>query len=275
MKKIVFKISFYVLVAISISCKENKVDSSDLHLSDKIKKINVEKKNLTQDSIKFKKILQAQIEAGKSALYDKSFDISTYKFTSKDLEVIIPIIKNYLVNYEKPSDKEFGEQIKKIFGRTIDFNSGSKYLYVNLENKNDREFKFFRNDNSIEMNPSSVFIIKEHNFITELYAIPEILNYGVKHPDISIIEDNLNVDKIDEEGSSIKIYRWKDFSELNQERERNIKTLIARNRYLFNNDKSQLDWLLENDKLFMMFLLKTYSYSQDSAHKDWYQKMSN
>ncbi|WP_298547666.1 hypothetical protein [uncultured Aquimarina sp.] len=275
MKKIVFKISFYVLVAISISCKENKADSSDLHLSNKIKKINSEKRDVTQDSIKFKKILQAQIEAGKSALYDKSFDISTYKFTSKDLEAIIPIIKNYLVNYEKPSDEEFGEQIKRIFGRTIDFSSGSKYLYVNLENKSDREFKFFRNDNSIEMNPSSVFIIKEHNFITELYAIPEILNYRAKYSDISVIEDNMNVDKIDEEGSSIKIYKWSDFNDLEQEREENIKTLIARNKYLFNNDTSQLEWLLEHDKLFMMFLLKTYNYSQDSIHKDWYEKMSN
>jgi hypothetical protein len=58
---------------------------------------------------------------------------------------------------------------------------------------------------------------------------------------------------------SCYFFFWKDDKELNIEH--NFKSIIARNKYLFNNDTTQLNWLRLNDDLFLKQLFEIYKYS--------------
>jgi len=222
------------------------------------------------DTLSIKKTLKSQLLSGSSALYSNSFDIVTYKFSESDLLVSIPMLKKLLsVNgYKRPTNEDFKFIVQKIYKRLIDYGLPSKYLYVNLDNKKDRKLKFYRNDNSIEIHPYSAYLIKNGNFITELYALPEIVNYSKYFPDVAKMEKEMSVKKIDEEGESIKLYKWMDNESLNTKKI--LKTFIARNLYLFNNDKTKLDWLLRNDTKFMHSLIHTYDFWKDQKHKSWY-----
>lgn len=257
-------ISITLVTFVLLSCKNKNNNSDKIDKSfDKKKDTNIINKVKNNDTLE--KILEEQIKSGKSALYNNSFDITTYKFGPKDLEITIPLLSRY---YKGLDNKKFGEKINEIFGRTINFNSNSKYLYINFDNKEDRKYKFYRNDNSIEVRPYSIFAIKGKNFITQLYAIPEILNYKDKYPKIAEYENKMRLNRKDSSGVPIKIFRWKD--DKNISIQNNLKTFIARNKYLFDDDKSQLDWLLENDEEFMEVLISTFSYYKDKKHKNWY-----
>lgn len=261
---------FIIITIISLlqSCDDSTNKQSNTAQSiEKIAPTN----NATQDLDKqVKQVLSEQILAGESALYNHSFDIERYKYTEKDLLAIIPILESKLGNYKKPSQNEFSILINQIFGEKINFFKKPRYIYINLDDKSDRTTVFRRNDNSIEIHPPSIFILKDARFITQLYAIPEILDYRALFPGIANLEDNMSTDVTDTDGTPIKIYRWRDSENTNPDI--NIKTLIARNKYLFNDDKSQLNWLLENDESFMHALIDTFNFSKDQQHRDWYNQ---
>lgn len=227
---------------------------------------------LLSDTVGLKIGLYNQIKSGQSALYENSFDIETYLFKSSDLELTIPILMFELKKsgYIRPSKEDFKSKVREIFGRTIDYKIQSKYLYVNFNDFKDRKIKYYRNDNSIEIHPFSIFVFKEQMFISQLYALPEIFNYKEKYPEILEFEKKMETNKLNKLGESIFIYRWMDDEELDFQK--NLKILVARNKYLFNNDLSQLDYLLENDSDFMEALIRTYNYCNDRKHKIWYEK---
>ncbi|WP_264554441.1 hypothetical protein [Flavobacterium sp. N1861] len=130
-----------------------------------------QKETIEKEPILFlENILEKQLEYGQP-----SFD-NPYKYTSQDLEVILPEVKKILASngFKFLNDLEFKERIKTIFGRTIDLNSSSKYLYVNFIEKCNRTPVYFPN-NIIDYFGN--FIIKNENFITDSYAIPQIIDY--------------------------------------------------------------------------------------------------
>ncbi len=192
-----------------ISCKNNKETPKNNHVSIYLKtKTEAKKQDSTKKQIfddkELKNILKQQLAKGKSALYDDSFDVVTYKYSQKDLDVILPFLKENLIGYDVPSNIKFKKIIKQIFGRTVDFASNSNYLYVNFNNKLDRAKKFYRNDNSIQINPFAIFIIKKGNFITPLYSVAEILNYKNIYPEISKFENKVKINQKNKNGESIK-----------------------------------------------------------------------
>lgn len=275
MKKTLDKILIGIsITALLVACDQNhasldkKAQSSLPKEKTEPSAVKESASHTKQDKL-IKEALAKQLSNGISALYDNSFDIVGHKFSRTDLDASIPILNNALSDYRKPNNEQFLKKIKEIFGRTIDFNSNSKYLYINFNDPKDREFKYHRNDNSIEIRPYSVFVVKRHNFISQLYGIPEILDYQKHYPQIAQTENKMQIDRKDDDGSSLTIYRWLDDESI--DREKNIKTLIARNKYLFNNDKSQLPWLLDNDEEFMVALIKIYNYSKDTEHRQWYK----
>lgn len=70
------------------------------------------------------------------------------------------------------SNPDFNEK-NAAFGRTIDYKSDTRYLYVNLFNKCDKKMNFNPNNHTDYL---GIYIAKDENLITEFYYIPELIN---------------------------------------------------------------------------------------------------
>ncbi|MFS4471305.1 hypothetical protein [Chryseobacterium sp. T20] len=206
-------------------------------------------------------MLKKQLEYGKP-----SFD-NPYQYSDKDLEVATPILNQLLLDngYKAISNEEFSNKIKQIFNRIIDKNSTSKFLYINLVDKCDKELNFF--PNNAENN--GVFVVKNQNFITDLYPLPLIIDYQKTYSEAAQEENSASKNYKDANGNEVKKYLWKDMSNLKEQRKKNIQTLVARNLYLFNDNKAQYKWLTLNDSYFMEALVKTFGYTQDIDLLKW------
>ncbi len=206
-------------------------------------------------------VLKKQLEYGKP-----SFD-NPYQYSDKDLEVATPILNQLLLDngYKVLSNEEFSNKIKQIFNRIIDKNSTSKFLYINLIDKCDKELNFF--PNNAENN--GVFVVKNQNFITDLYPLPLIIDYQKTYSEAAQEENSASKNYKDANGNEVKKYLWKDMPNLKEQRKKNIQTLVARNLYLFNDNKAQYKWLTLNDSYFMEALVKTFGYIQDMDLLKW------
>ncbi|WP_238349593.1 hypothetical protein [Chryseobacterium cucumeris] len=206
-------------------------------------------------------MLKKQLEYGKP-----SFD-NPYQYSDKDLEVATPILNQLLLDngYKAIRNEEFSNKIKQIFNRIIDKNSTSKFLYINLIDKCDKELNFF--PNNAENN--GVFVVKNQNFITDLYPLPLIIDYQKTYSEAAQEENSASKNYKDANGNEVKKYLWKDMPNLKEQRKKNIQTLVARNLYLFNDNKAQYKWLTLNDSYFMEALVKTFGYTQDMDLLKW------
>jgi len=218
------------------------------------------KESLTKNNITT--ILERQLEYG-----SPTFD-NPYKYEKEDLEVIFPTTKKILdsSDFKFPSSIEFNDKIKKIFSRTIDLKLDSKYLYINFLDKCNRTFVYFLNNTFAYF---GIYVIKNDNYITDSYAIPQIIDYK-KDFSISLeYEKTLSIFYNDEHGQQVEKRLWKDRKNLIFDRQNNIQTLVNRNKYLFNDNKSSLVWLKTHDAFFLESLIKTFGYVQDKDLLKW------
>ncbi|MGN7988889.1 hypothetical protein ACTJKC_16180 [Pedobacter sp. 22226] len=247
MKSNTKKAAIYLLIIILYSCKNENKSS-----------LNQDTNTLTME------ILKKQIEAGASAEKFET-DYPNYKYTEQDLLATLPILKERLraSGFKFLNQKEFINQVSYVFGRNIDFTSNNPFLILNTEDRCNKTAQFSRNDFSIELNPFLFYIAKSDKLLTELYALPEIFNYKDDSPEISAFESTMPLIKTDTDGEKIKIYPWKDVESISKKREKNLQTFIHRNKYIFNNDKASLAWLLNNDKIFLKTLALNFGYDKD------------
>ncbi|WP_443939972.1 hypothetical protein [Pedobacter sp. MW01-1-1] len=211
-------------------------------------------------------ILKSQLSTGVSGeKYETDYPV--YTFSIADMAATESIIANELANhgYIKPSEDEFGNRIKNIFHRVINQQSNRKYLMICFDIKCSVGFNLFKNSNAIDADPYSIYIFKKGAFISDFFSLPEILDY-TKYPELVKLEDSI---KINNRTDSMKIYYWNDISDLNQQRKHNIQTIVARNMYLFNDNKAQYKWLILHDEYFMGRLVKTFGYTQDLDLLKW------
>lgn len=205
-----------------------------------------------------KSLLEKQIKAGYAAEKSET-DYLNYNFSEIDLNLSNEVLKEYLVKngYKIPSNKAFNEIINKTFQRNLDYSSSKKNIYINFTNPCNREIKFLKN-NSEELHDYSFYINKDGNFITELFSIPEVLDYQKVFPEIATYENSLPASTDD-----IKIYKWNSLENLSQIRERNLKIILSRNKFLFNNNRADLIWLLNNDKNFLIELVVKFGFDKE------------
>ncbi|MCC9063479.1 hypothetical protein [Flavobacterium piscisymbiosum] len=191
-----------------------------------------------------------------------------YEYSSSDFKVIMPITKEELKAYgfKFPNDDEFNSRIKVIFDRIIDLKSNSNYIYVNFLDKCNRTAIYFPNNIYAYF---GVFVIKQDKYISESYAIPQIIDYQKKFLDISMYENSLPKKSMFENREEVTRYLWKDDKRLNEELKKNIQTLVARNMYLFNDSRSYFKWLILNDEYFMQSLVTTFGYYDDKELLKW------
>lgn len=210
-------------------------------------------------------VLKKQLLQGTHPFFDDGagggIEITTTTFNVEELDAAAEIADNILQsnNYKRPTDADFKIKIKIIFNRMIDFNTSKKYLYLNYLDKCDKTLVQNTN-NGIDFN--GLYIVKNGNFITDFYKIPELIDYQKKYQTLSKTEDALPNFYIDK-GAKIVITKWKDIPSLSQTRSKNTLILANRNKYLFNSDKASFAWLKLHDGNFLESLVKIFGYVKD------------
>ncbi|WP_332453543.1 hypothetical protein [Chryseobacterium aquaticum] len=248
-----------IVTSITISCQEKKDNLNKSNSGNIIKSDN----NMIEE------ILIKQLEYGYKQIYiDPGLNVQTDKFTEQELETIVLISENILQSngFRTLSKDIFNQKIKDVFGRIIDITSKNRYLYINLYNRCNREMSFYPND-GIDYN--GTYIIKDKGFVTNFYYIPEITDYQREYTNAFNLENNYKSTFKNINNENIKISFWKDLPNLKEIRKKNIQTIIARNMYLFNDNKSQFKWLILNDQYFIESLVKTFGYTQDLDLLKW------
>ena len=110
--------------------------------------------------------------------------------------------------------------------------------------------------------------LKNRGFISSVYRLPEIINYQTDYPYINKIESQIKTTySVKESKEPCHITLWRDVYK-KEEILFNIESTVKLNKYLFNNDKTQLDWLFENEQLFLIHLVTTSGYMQDKKLLD-------
>ena len=230
-------------------CSQNKQNQTN---------INIENDNMVKET------LMSQLKDGDSTPLGDEYE--SHNYSQKDLDATINIINKILVSqgYTFPTQLEFNHKIKLILNRIIDNKSDKKYLYVDLYDKCNRDEIYSRNPIY-----NGIFIVKNNYFITSLYAIPELIDYQKEYPETKSIEDKKIIKSDSYWTEKLEIPHWKEIKNLSQRRYFNKQRLISRNKYLFNDDKSQFPWLVMHDEFFMRSLVTEFGYTEDKKLLKW------
>ncbi|WP_128331966.1 hypothetical protein [Apibacter sp. HY039] len=227
------------------NCQEKKVD----------RLINVKTTEKKMETSEIKNILIKQIKSGPGPEYWVDDEL----YTKKDLDALVSIEDTILKNngYKTPEIDIFNQKIKTIFGRIIDNQSKNSYLKIYKNDKCDKGMDYQPFYTGLDY----IYVVKNNNFITVFYSLPSVLDYQKIYPEVSKYEEKPYT--INTADGDIEVSRWKDDKNLSQERRNNQQLLISRNKYLFNDDKSQLPWLLNNDQEFLISLVRDFGYDKD------------
>ncbi|SPE77707.1 hypothetical protein FLACOL_01712 [Flavobacterium columnare] len=203
-------------------------------------------------------LLNKQLKAGYTAEKSET-DYKNYTFQETDLNISNEIIKDYLTRngYIPAENNVFAEKIKNVFNITLDHNSDKTNVILNFSNPCNRDLNFNKNEGD-ELNDYCIYISKNQNFISELFSIPEILDYQKIYPESAKLEVSLA-----NESNGIKIYKWSEKKDLTNLRELNLKKILYRNKFLFNASDEAVNWLIENDVNFLKKLLLTYGFDKN------------
>ena len=218
---------------------------------------------------KEERVLEKQLLKANS-ISNEVTTIQYYPYDKEDLEISIELLDSILKKDGYNLIDNFDSKVKAVFGNIKLFDN---IYFLKTDNK-------CYNSNEILYNDSDGFKFNlyfsiDKKLMIGQYAIPELIDYRTKYPEISKIEDTISVTKKDKEGEDIYVTRWRDISDLKEQRKKNIETLVARNKYLFNDDKDSFDWLIKNDAFFMEQLVKRFGYTQDFELLEWVIKKTH
>lgn len=235
----------------SLSCQEKKPSSEN----------NQKTISMNDDTI-IPKVLKKQLQEGSGKSIDEAgAELVKIPFDTEELDASAETVQKILFSngFKEISNNEFIDKIKTVFGRIIDISSSNPFLYVNYFDKCDRSFVTYSN-NSVDYEGG--YIDKKRKLFTDFYYLPEILDYQKEYPTLSDIESS----KIIRKSSSqvdVEIPHWKDVVNLKEQRKVNNQRIIARNMYLFNDNKTYIIWLVTHDKNFIKLLVKNFGYDKE------------
>ncbi|CAM3889018.1 MULTISPECIES: hypothetical protein [Flavobacterium] len=265
MRKNILKNGVLIVLLLALySCdKVKKGENSEFETLDEKTEIIDNDNVLKQNVIKNTDVLTRQIQFGYSVSNDVT-DIKHYQFNNDDIEVLENECSKTLLSngYKFPSDEAFNNRVNNIFG-TI--HSNKSISYINLFDVCKKTASFSDSDG---FRPN-IFISKSKKLVVDQLLLPEIINYEELYPTIKDIENKVNTKFTSNNGDNIYVTRWKDVSDLDQQRKKNIQTLVARNMYLFNDSKAHFEWLILNDKYFMRSLVTTFGNYDDKELNKW------
>lgn len=201
--------------------------TSLISCQNKKQETKIEPENIDINLIKTHLTLQEKIE-----LSENDTDTThLYRLTDTDIELGGKIVEQGMKNngYKSPNKEDFEKRVKEIFETNCD----CKYAGV----KQHTNFATYTVNSTKENN-----ILKtEYDYTYDhIFAFPNykvISNLPLLH---DIVEVNNNTLKINLDQNT-----------------------IARNKYLFNDSRADLTWLLINDKEFLKTLLITFGYDKE------------
>lgn len=217
-----------------------------------------------EESVLEKQLLKA------NSISNEVTTIQYYPYDKEDLEISIELLDSILKKNGYNLIDDFDSKVKAVFGniKLLD-----NIYFLKTDNKCYNSNEILYNDS--EGFKFNLYFSIDKKLMIGQYAIPELIDYRTKYPEISKIEDTISVTKKDKEGEDIYVTRWRDISDLKEQRKKNIETLVARNKYLFNNEKDSFDWLIKNDAFFMEQLVKRFGYTQDFELLEWVIKKTH
>ena len=244
-KKLLFFSLGYMIILQMISCVNNKIKSKE------------------------ERVLEKQLLKANS-ISNEVTTIQYYPYDKEDLEISIELLDSILKKDGYNLIDDFGSKVKAVFGNIKLFDN---IYFLKTDNKCYNSNEILYNDS--EGFKFNLYFSIDKKLMIGQYAIPELIDYRTKYPEISKIEDTISVTKKDKEDENIYVTRWRDISDLKEQRKKNIETLVARNKYLFNDDKDSFDWLIKNDAFFMEQLVKRFGYTQDFELLEWVIKKTH
>ena len=218
---------------------------------------------------KEERVLEKQLLKANS-ISNEVTTIQYYPYDKEDLEISIELLDSILKKDGYNLIDNFDSKVKAVFGNIKLFDN---IYFLKTDNKCYNSNEILYNDS--EGFKFNLYFSIDKKLMIGQYAIPELIDYRTKYPEISKIEDTIYVTKKDKEGEDIYVTRWRDISDLKEQRKKNIETLVARNKYLFNDDKDSFDWLIKNDAFFMEQLVKRFGYTQDFELLEWVIKKTH
>ena len=218
---------------------------------------------------KEERVLEKQLLKANS-ISNEVTTIQYYPYDKEDLEISIELLDSILKKDGYNLIDNFDSKVKAVFGNIKLFDN---IYFLKTDNKCYNSNEILYNDS--EGFKFNLYFSIDKKLMIGQYAIPELIDYRTKYPEISKIEDTISVTKKDKEGENIYVTRWRDISDLKEQRKKNIETLVARNKYLFNDDKVSFDWLIKNDAFFMEQLVKRFGYTQDFELLEWVIKKTH
>jgi len=244
-KNLLFFSLGYMIILQMISCVNNKIKSKE------------------------ERVLEKQLLKANS-ISNEVTTIQYYPYDKEDLEISIELLDSILKKDGYNLIDNFDSKVKAVFGNIKLFDN---IYFLKTDNKCYNSNEILYNDS--EGFKFNLYFSIDKKLMIGQYAIPELIDYRTKYPEISKIEDTISVTKKDKEGENIYVTRWRDISDLKEQRKKNIETLVARNKYLFNDDKDSFDWLIKNDAFFMEQLVKRFGYTQDFELLEWVIKKTH
>lgn len=218
---------------------------------------------------KEERVLEKQLLKANS-ISNEVTTIQYYPYDKEDLEISIELLDSILKKDGYNLIDNFDSKVKAVFGNIKLFDN---IYFLKTDNKCYNSNEILYNDS--EGFKFNLYFSIDKKLMIGQYAIPELIDYRTKYPEICKIEDTISVTKKDKEGENIYVTRWRDISDLKEQRKKNIETLVARNKYLFNDEKDSFDWLIKNDAFFMEQLVKRFGYTQDFELLEWVIKKTH
>ena len=241
---LIFSLGYMIILQMT-SCVNNKIKSKE------------------------ERVLEKQLLKANS-ISNEVTTIQYYPYDKEDLEISIELLDSILKKDGYNLIDNFDSKVKAVFGNIKLFDN---IYFLKTDNKCYNSNEILYNDS--EGFKFNLYFSIDKKLMIGQYAIPELIDYRTKYPEISKIEDTISVTKKDKEGEDIYVTRWRDISDLKEQRKKNIETLVARNKYLFNDDKDSFDWLIKNDAFFMEQLVKRFGYTQDFELLEWVIKKTH
>jgi len=241
---LIFSLGYMIILQMT-SCVNNKIKSKE------------------------ERVLEKQLLKANS-ISNEVTTIQYYPYDKEDLEISIELLDSILKKDGYNLIDNFDSKVKAVFGNIKLFDN---IYFLKTDNKCYNSNEILYNDS--EGFKFNLYFSIDKKLMIGQYAIPELIDYRTKYPEISKIEDTISVTKKDKEGENIYVTRWRDISDLKEQRKKNIETLVARNKYLFNDDKDSFDWLIKNDAFFMEQLVKRFGYTQDFELLEWVIKKTH
>jgi len=172
--------------------------------------------------------------------------------------------------YRFPSQKEFQKRMKYLFGCNRNDISCNGMINIDMQTNSiihvDTSGGIGLDDYLLRFDEDKGFIVKPHRF-------PEIVNYQKKYPHILKMEKklkNLTI-KTNHMGTYTTV-RWKDVYQNGKIVQKNLDNFVNINKYLFNDDKSKIPQVFNDNKEFFSSLVYNSSYTKDKDLLDWYNK---